>query len=336
MKRVIKFWNMYRQDEGQFSDVSTKYEILPILVPDNAGPKELKAIAKQLGIRLKGAPKKSKPGQGYQRGSTQMTHFAKTTQKYVRPYFDKKEKYDWYIGFVTLATTGILEPSAKINRKMTQDQFNDIINERAYGVSDVGDFSMVPKETDMRVVMEDHSYYHEMAMLGYSQKYFEKLAGVKDHDDGRDFEDSVFRCDDCGTWDHNDSGYTYNYRIYDGEILGINCGCVMERGKKNFLQFVNKNTALELEAAEDLESDGLIEHVERFIGGMTDGRGGYFRGESTREGSPEGVLKEFLGKEPRSKFVFTHDESGQFQSYFSIWRVTTKGLATAKRAKKAA
>lgn len=336
MKRVIKFWNMYRQDEGQFSDVSTKYEILPILVPDNAGPKELKAIAKQLGIRLKGAPKKSKPVEGYRRTEIAMTHFVKTTKK-TEPKFHGKEKYDWYLGFVTLPVrSGILEPSVKINRKMTDEQYQDIVNERAYGVADVGDFSMVPKETDMRVVMEDHSYYHEMAMLGYSQKHFEKLAGVKDHDYGRDFEDGCFRCDDCGTWDSNDSGYTYNYRIMDGEMLGINCGCVHEHGKKEFLKYVNTRTPLELEPAEELAEDGLIEHVERFIGGMTDGRGGSWKGESTREGTPEGVLKEFLAKEPKSKFLFTHDESGQFQSYFSIWRVTAKGLRSAKQGKKAA
>lgn len=336
MKRLIKFWNLYKQDDGQFSDVSTRYEVLPILVDDKTGPKELRALAKELGFKLKGVVKKSKKVEGYRRTEIEMTHFVKTTAKTEPNKYRQNETHEWHLGFVTLPTrSGILTPSAKPKR-MTSEQADEIVNNQAYGVSDVGDFSMVPKENDIRVVMQDHSYYHEMTMLGYTTKQFEKMVGVTDKEYGRDFDDAVFRCGDCGTWDSNDSGYTYNYRIMQGEQLGINCGCVLEHGKKEFLQFVNKNEALELEAAEDLEKDGLVEHVERFIGGMTDGRGGYYAGEATREGTPTDVLKEYLAKEPKSKFVFTHDESGQFQSYFSIWRVTAKGLATAKRGKKAA
>ena|SRR3990167_2843335 len=62
-------------------------------------------------------------------------------------------------------------------------------------------------------------------------------------------------------------------------------------------------------------------------GGMTDGRGGWFRGELTREGEPETVLAELLERNPEGEYVFSHDESGQFQVYFSVWRVAGSGAA---------
>ena len=80
-------------------------------------------------------------------------------------------------------------------------------------------------------------------------------------------------------------------------------------------------TSVELDVAEKLEEQKKIKHLERFIGGMTDGRGGMYDGESTREGNPVEVLAEYQDKHPDKQFLFTHDESGQFQTYFSIWLV---------------
>jgi hypothetical protein len=328
MKRVIKFWNKF-SDKG-FSDCGTEYEVLPILVNDDAGAKELRAIAKQLGINTQGRKVIEYPAHtGYRQGATHMTHSIATGEKTEPKFFEKKE-YDWHLGFVTLnEKAGILKPVAKLGKRVTRDQVRDILSDRAYGLDDVGDFSMIPSKTDNRIIMSGWHYYHEIKMLGYDMDQFERLATGhrKSQDGNREFYDGVFRCDHCGTWDSNDSGYTYNYRIMDGEQLGLNCGCAHEHAKESFVEMVNDHKQfIEREAASELEDDGMIEHVERFIGGMTDGRGGWYGGESTREGTPEGVLKEFLAKEPKSKFVMSHDESGQFQSYFSIWRVTKKGL----------
>lgn len=330
MKRVIKFWNMYASDKAQFSDVSTRYEVLPILVQDDAGPAELRAIAKQLGISTQGRKIETVAlPTGYTRGETHVTHAMKTGEK-TEPTQWNKETHDWFIGFVTLnEKAGILKPSAKLGKRITKDQANDIINERAYGLDDVGDFSMIPSKTDLQIIMSGHQYYHEIKMLGYDLEAFEKMVTRKrtSQDGNRNFYDSVFRCDDCGTWDSNDSGYTYNYRIMDGEQLGLNCGCAHERAKETFAEMANNpKRYIEREAAQELVEDGMLEHIERFIGGWTDGRGGSYGGVSTREGTPEGVMAQMLKEEPKSKFVISHDESGQFQSYFSIYRITKKGL----------
>lgn len=337
MKRVIKFWNKF-SDKG-FSDCGTEYEVLPILVDDSAGEKELRAIAKNLGINTQGrkvitfdAPT------GYRRNATQATHAIKTGEQ-TEPKFHKQERYDWFLGFVTLnETDGILKPSEKLNKRVTRDQVRDIIDARAYGLADVGDFSMIASKKDTRIIMSGWNYYHEIKMLGYDMAQFERLAtGHNSKQDGnREFEDGCFSCSHCGTWDSNDSGYTYNYRIMDGEQLGLNCGCAHEHAKESFAEMANDpKQFIEREAASELEDDGMIEHVERFIGGMTDGRGGFYGGESTREGTPAGVMAEFLAKEPKSKFVMSHDESGQFQSYFSIWRITAKALKNNNKRKAA-
>ena len=60
---------------------------------------------------------------------------------------------------------------------------------------------------------------------------------------------------------------------------------------------------------------------------MVDGRGGYFNGKSTREGTPKSVLAEYMALKPDSVFLFTHDESGQFQTYFSIWEIKQDNAA---------
>lgn len=338
MKRVIKYWSHFSENEtGAFSDSSTKFEVLPILVPDNAGPKELKAVAKKLGISTR-RPVVRPTSKGKWGGmpESSVTHAMKTGELTEPKGWDKK-KQNYWLGFVTLKEGGTLEPVEKPKSKMTKEQANQIVNYAEYGVRDVGNFSMEPKGKDMRVVMESHHYYSQMELLGYDRMHFEKLVGVTDKDYGRDFDDAVFCCGECGTWDSNDNGYTYNYRIIDGEQLGINCGCHHEVSKKNFASHIdNTHTPMELEGAEELEQDGILEHKERFFGGMTDGRSGYFRGESCRSYTPAGALKEYQEKFPKSKFLFSHDESGQFQSYFSIWEVTPKGMAKIRKQKKAA
>ncbi|NJO48168.1 MAG: hypothetical protein HC840_00470 [Leptolyngbyaceae cyanobacterium RM2_2_4] len=328
MKRVIKFWNKF-SDKG-FSDCGTVYEVLPILVQDDAGPKELRAIAKELGIETRGREVMTHEApNGYRRGETSMTHSIPTGQKQQKSQWDK-EVVEWQLGFVTLNTKdGILKPVEKLGKRITKEQASQIIEDRAYGLDDVGDFSMIPSKIDLQIIMSGWNYYHEIKMLGYDMERFEKLITrkKKSQDGERNFYDSVFRCDDCGTWDSQDSGHTYNYRIMDGEQLGLNCGCAHERAKESFLDMVNDpKQFVEREAAQELVDDGLLEHVERFIGGWTDGRGGSYGGISTREGTPEGVMNAMLKEEPKSKFVISHDESGQFQSYFSIYRVTKKAL----------
>jgi hypothetical protein len=334
MKRVIKFWNQFN-DGMTFNDCGTKYEVLPILVADDAGEAELRAIAKQLGIETRGRKIETiaRPDR-FRSGKTFMTHAMKTGEK-TEPKFHSQTEYEWHLGFVTLnESDAILKPVAKLGKRVTREQANEIINNRAYGLDDVGDFSMIPSKVDLRIVMQGWHYYHEIALLGYDVDKFERMITRKrsSQDGEREFYDSVFRCDDCGTWDSNDSGYTYNYRMTDDGQYGINCGCAHEHMKRNVEDYIdNPHKAIELEAAEELAEEGVLEHVERFIGGWTDGRGGRYNGESTREGTPEAILRQFKASEPKSKFVMTHDESGQFQTYWSLWRVNEKALNKNKR-----
>jgi hypothetical protein len=173
---------------------------------------------------------------------------------------------------------------------------------------------------EVLMLIDGWDAFHCLEFMGYSFKQFMELSQCE----STIFSDEVTSCHECGEWMHNDNGYTYNYRIVDGELLGLECGCYAEHMKEHWHDRVNDpKVPIELEVAEELEESGTLEHLERFIGGMTDGRGGYFNGESCSEGNPEEVLADYQQKYPDKQFLFTHDESGQFQTYFSIWEVVS-------------
>jgi hypothetical protein len=188
-------------------------------------------------------------------------------------------------------------------------------SEYEFGISAVGE--MVGGETVL--VKTGWEYFHVLPLLGYSLEDFEERLGIEEHG----FDDDTESCSGCGKFDSRDDGYMYNFREVCGDWLGVNCGCYEEAIESEWESFVDDSErAIELAVAERLAEKGEIEHVERFIGGMVDGRGGYWRGSgAVREGNPEDVLAEMREKEPDARFVFSHDESGQFQTYFSIWRV---------------
>jgi len=238
-------------------------------------------------------------------------------EKIVKPKMfcgDKQEFSTVYIGFVTLQDKGTLKPTNKIVKRITKDQAQEIINNGEYGISQVGEHAQEDKNV---LVKEGWNYYSVMRLLGYHHEQFEEVANVEDYG----FEDDTTRCDECGMLDSNDDGYVYNFRhVEDLGMLGTNCGCFDEHCKLNFADTYanNPKQAIERAAATDLENEGKIERLETFIGGMVDGRGGYFEGKPTREGTPEAILREYQEKMPEKTFMFIHEESGQFQQYFSI------------------
>lgn len=321
MKRLIKYWSSY--NETSFSDCSTKYEILPVLVDDSAGADELKRLAREHGYAYRTKVTEPKR-EGYR--PNKITHSLKLSETLPMPQHSirkDRRKMHVFLGFITLTTSqsdnAILPLNKGLNKRVTSKQANDIVNSQAFGVADVG---TIGKEN--MIVMESWNYYHEIKLQGYSLESFEKHYGVdKTKNKGeRYFSDSVSQCGECGEWDHQDDGYTYNFRVIGGDLLGINCGCFKEACKNSIEDFEdNTDTPMELEAAEELKKEGRLIFLERFIGGMVDGRGGSYGGKSTREGTPAGVLAEYKKKFPKASFVFTHDESGQFQTYFSIWKV---------------
>lgn len=317
MKRLIKYHNQFRSDENKFSGCGTKYEVLQILVDDDAGPKELKQLARQLGFKTKGKPSQLEVKTNY--GGTvrplQITHSIALNETIQR----HNEKYQVYLGFITLNESGTLKPSQKII-KTTKKQQQDILDKQEYSIIDVIDL-----QGDRNILITSWEHYHHIPLLGYDFKHFQMsiLRTRSETNISTVFDDSVFSCGECGAWDYNDDGYTYNYRMTDYDLLGTKCGCYEEHQKNNLNKYINNpDKPLESEVADALESEGSLERLETFIGGMVDGRGGYFKGQSTREGSPEDVINEYQDKYPDDELVLIHEESGQFQTYFSIARLT--------------
>lgn len=311
MKRVIKFYNVYSNDGFKFSDCSTKYEILPIVVADSAGKTELMKVLKQLELTAGTYHKAEKPTYGYR--SLSITHCIEVGTKEIKQYGNESISVPYYLGFITIPK-GSLEILESIDNEITEKQLSEIINNQDYGISDIGE--MIDGGTV--VVKSGWNYYHGLPLSGYSLKKFETLAGITEHG----FDDDTEHCYSCNKYDSRDNGYTYNFREFKGDYLGVNCGCYDSACENEYNEFFNDSEkAMELKTAESLAEKGKLEHVERYIGGMVDGRGGYYAGESVPEGNPADILTELLKENPEGKYIFTHDESGQFQTYFSVWQV---------------
>lgn len=308
MKRLIKYrpsWtNIHDRDaEANYSNCGTKIEVLPHLVSDNAGIKELREFAKKLGFgtNLKAINTKT---------NDRITHSLRLRET----VSVGQDNVSFYLGFITIKPSKVLALKESVNNEIDYDSAMEIINSQAFGVDDV--VEMISGETVL--IMDGWDYFNELELHGYKRAKFEEVLGI----DNTYFWDDVARCDACYKYDFIDDGYTYNHRELEGERLGINCGCYAEACESNLEAFIdNADKAMQLDTAENLEAQGRLKHVERLIGGMVDGRGGFYAGEYTREGNPESILKEYKTKFPKKSFVFSIDESGQFQTYFSIWQV---------------
>lgn len=316
MKRVIKFYNPYSRDAAAFSDCSTKYEILPVIVDNDANEEDLTRLASKLGLVATGDAVTNAPHAWGYRELT-ITHALPVGTKLLKAKtrWNEEERVPEFLGFITLPCESDDAPLCEsIGNELTAEQASEIVNNQEFGVSDVGELI----DGGIVLVKNGWSYYHALPLTGYDLKKFEEVLEVTDEG----FYDDTYRCDGCNKFDSRDNGYTYNFREHGDGRLGVNCGCYDEACENDFSDFVNEpGKAMELKTAESLETKGVLTHVERFIGGMVDGRGGRWGGESVREGDPKSILKELLDAEPNAEFVFTHDESGQFQTYFSVWRV---------------
>lgn len=311
MKRLIKYYNKFNNDGLSFSGSSTVFEVLPVLVDDSADMNDLIKLSKKLGYKRTAKKYQAKPLK-YRR-SNQITH-AVALQETKKSNYRDDDDHRYFLGFITIDTSGTLTPVIK-DGIITEQQAYDIRDNQEYGVSDSGEHV----DGQYILIKSGWNFYSDMRLLGYNHTQFLELIGADDYG----FYDDTYLCHSCGKFDDTDNGHTYNHRHTDDSLLGVNCGCYEEYCEDNFESHFgdNHSEAIELSTAEKLESDNKIEHIERFIGGMTDGRGGWYDGESCREGNPETILKEFKEKYPNDTFIFSHDESGQFQTYFSIWRV---------------
>lgn len=144
--------------------------------------------------------------------------------------------------------------------------------------------------------------------------------------------DGLSSCEECGM--------AYDTESYDsnpGYVIAGDCsfvcrnGCFGEWLKRYGLDdYINQsNKALPIECAEALEKNKSLKFIRRYIGGMVDpGRGGYYSDGKHKglvdNGQPDEVLRTLLEQSPNTKYVLSHDESGQFQTYWSVWQVISK------------
>lgn len=308
MKRLIKYYNVFKSDDMNFSDCGTKYEVLPVLVSDDkATSKELRKYAKLMGINIKGRVKSFDTER-----SLNITHSVNVDEVKMRGPDWNQEKCQVYLGFINIKQVDYI-PLVKSNGILTDELMYEVLNNQDLSIRDLATF----QDGSKNLILESWDAYHHLDLMGYNLKEY-----LNDNNIDTIFEESCFQCGDCGVYDYSDDGYTYNYRMTDNDILGINCGCYTEYGLENYKENANDaDISIELDVAIKLKKQKKLKHVARYIGGMVDGRGGYFDGEYCSEGTPQQVLNELLKKYPKRSYVFSHDESGQFQTYFSVWQV---------------
>jgi hypothetical protein len=322
MLRVIKFWGNYN-DIVQFSNCSTEYEVLPIVFEDTATERELMEVCLSNNIQFKGIAVIERPNLGYHdiklKAAIELTETKlQNTGVYIS---GKMEARKVYLGLVTIPKCKALPIHEGVDKLVTEDQAYNIINNQECSVAYTADV-----DGEHLLVMEDWDYFHSIKFLGYSLESFENSAGTNNN---RTFSDEVTSCNDCGEYMWESNGHNYNYRIVDDcTLLGIKCGCYEAHALNNIEEYVDDSSkAVELKVAEKLSEQGKLKFVERYISGMVDpGRGGYYAGYgSVSNGQPEEILAALKLKYPKHRYVFSHDESGQFQTYFSVWRVPAKG-----------
>lgn len=218
---------------------------------------------------------------------------------------------------------------------MTADEFEGFTHYSSYsdiGVADSGD----DLQGNSAVTISGWHFYHILPLLGYTWQSFLNHMGIEgDEPEPFGFDDDSFSCSNCNVIDHRDNGYNYNEReTPSGEYVGVNCGCFDEACKSEFADNANDpKKTITLDIARSLSEGGELEFVARYIGGMTDpGRGGRFNvDDGTQEeqdfgaivcnGDPEEELAKLLTKDETAAYIFSHDDSGQFQTYFSIWKI---------------
>lgn len=328
--RLIKFWNPYPNDGISFSDCSTGYEILETLATESQLTATfLRACAKKHGLKLKRGAKAEFPDKDRRYGkiATRIAIKLAETHEGRASYGLKSEKLPVYLGFVAVDAGWheALPAVEKINTPITEEQANEVIGNQAYGVDSFG------KHVDGHnvLVKAGWEFYHILPLLGYSMESFEEALDFKVDESG--FYDDTESCSECGLYNESTNGYTSNFRYHDNYgNLGVECGCADKVQEENFEDYADEpSKCIELETAQKLAKQGKVKFVKRYVGGMTDGRGGYWRGEDEGdegsghidEGDPAHVLRDLKNEDGDRRYLFSHDESGQFQTYWSVWEI---------------
>lgn len=168
---------------------------------------------------------------------------------------------------------------------------------------------------DQNYVSEVGCWDPEILPLTNSDKTFLESAYVGQIEHCTECYDNAFDANEC----YEESGFKITE---DGYVCP---DCFEAYAAEHLDDYINApSRCITLKSAEALRAKGRLKFIERFIGGMTDGRGGSWGGERCSEGHPIEILKALKAKYPKRNYVFSHDESGQFQTYFSVWQVKSK------------
>lgn len=219
MKRLIKFWGNY-SDKCEWSNCSTRYEVLPILVDDADGDKELLEIALSNNIKYEALEKVESKSWAY-RYDIQLTHALRLTEKTKQDsgvYLPNKiEPRVTWLGFVTLPKSTVLEPKDTLNNKLTVLQCCDIVNLQECDIDDVADIN-----GEVTLIRQGWDSYHGIALLGYSMDSFLKHYKIEH----ATFSDEVAHCHECGQYVYETNGYQNNFVVVEEcNLLGKPCGC---------------------------------------------------------------------------------------------------------------
>ena len=305
MKRLIKYNSSY--SEETFSDCSTNYEVLPFLVENDASSKDLRKLVNSLGLKTSGNCKKLTPSRF---GGIQITHNVKLEET---TNIGNKD-VPVFLGFITIKDVEEIKIHETINNEVTSEIMNIAIDSQDFSIRDI-----IEIDNETRLLIESWEAFHHFRLSGYTD--FDTMLENLDINDYI-FDDSVFLCGGCYEWHYSDDCYSYNYKIIDGEIFGVSCGCADVEEKENYDNFINdSDQCISIEVATELVTSGEFQEIETFIGGMVDGRGGYINGKSVNEGVPSDILANLLVNDPEGQFVFAINEIGQFQTYFTVFQV---------------
>lgn len=324
--RLVKFYTLYAGDKLEWSTCSTTFEVLPVLVPESeVSTDKMTALALEYASSFKanlvGAP--VRPDNSRYDNRHIAIAIATSEASETRRQFgtDEVERNRVWLGLVRVPRCHLPAIASIRPAILTAEQAWELVSRQECGIETVGE----TVDGNTILVKQGWEFYQDLRMLGYDHNQFLEITGAEDSG----FSDDTSSCHQCGKLDSNDDGYTQNFRVVNEcELLGINCGCYQEWAESPdaLEEYVNDpDNAMELSAAESHEEAGRIKFIDRYIGGMTDGRGGSWNGERCREGIPRDILAALQAKYPERQYVFSRDESGQFQTYFSVWQVLNGG-----------
>lgn len=320
MYRAVKFPQMYASDGSALRALHADRATFLDIVSATDSAAELKKIATDMGLAYhKKSVRAVNKYHDYQMPAT--TRVIELVERETTRFgLRSDETSPIYLAWVKIPEVAGLPIRTVVSDDVSDAEIENFRLEGDYSQLGIGQYGD-DENGKCVIAVGDHSFWAIGPLLGYSVNAVCAMLGGAE--DNITFDDQVFYCQGCNTLQEDTDGHMYRYRQVDGELFGIACGCAAEAELECIEDYVNEpDKQITAESAERLVESGNLVHVARYIGGWTDpGRGGYYDGESVENGEPEGVIKALLEASPDASFVCSVDESGQFQTYWSVYRL---------------